>query len=376
MDLRAASPARDAHGTALMFFRKSSAAMKATVVEPAPAAESPAQGDSLDALGDLLRVFGEQNLETEDDAKKQVAELFARWSVHVLVGKPMTEGAQPGKDYRGAVRAFRMQRKGEVERFGKAIGDLRGAVWSFVTILSKAAFADGRTDAQMKERLERLRVAVESGDHDVLRTEAQGTVVGLTSLLVARAEEHKARMAELATQVRHLGRELEEAKKEGEMDALTRLFNRACFDRFAERTAGLAMLGTPASLLMIDVDHFKKVNDAFGHPVGDVVLRAVADAIFRTFPRRDDLVARYGGEEFAVVLRNTKRADAEMLAERLLRSVRSIEVAERDERITPTVSIGVAELDASEGCESWLRRADAALYRAKQAGRNRSVVAD
>lgn len=350
--------------------------------------------DAMDALGDVLRCYGELNTEIEDEAKARTRRCFTRWASHVLVGARLdvrdddeghSRGSGNGKeadsapiakrDLRGAARAFKAHRKDEAERVTSSLATLRDAVWSFIATLSKAALVDGRDDLVIGERIERLRASIESGDHDRLRAEASATVEKIAVLLTDRATEQKRRVAELAEQVRSLGRELEEAKREGELDGLTRLYNRACFDRVIDRTCGLAMLGTPASLLIADIDHFKAVNDRFGHPVGDAVLRAVADALFRTFPRRDDLVARYGGEEFAIVLRNTRLADAQMLAERLLRAVRAVEVKADGELLRPTISVGVAELEPGQDVATWIKRADGALYAAKHGGRNRWITA-
>jgi len=123
---------------------------------------------------------------------------------------------------------------------------------------------------------------------------------------------------------------------------------------------------------MIDLDHFKQVNDSYGHPAGDRVLRVAAAALLRAFPRRSDLVARYGGEEFVVLLHDADPALAERLGERALESVRRTAVALEDgTSIEVTCSIGLAELQADDTVESLVARADAALYRAKAAGRDR-----
>jgi len=134
-----------------------------------------------------------------------------------------------------------------------------------------------------------------------------------------------------------------------------------------------------ACLLMIDADRFKTVNDTYGHPGGDAVLRALADSMVRCFPRKSDLVARYGGEEFAIVLPDTSAQNAKRLAERMLQSIRDLRIPHNGQTITITVSIGVAQLGRIEAIQEWLDRGDQALYRAKVEGRNRvveAVVAD
>ena len=127
----------------------------------------------------------------------------------------------------------------------------------------------------------------------------------------------------------------------------------------------------PLSLLLIDADHFKKINDSHGHPVGDAVLRHIARLMSATF-RQIDLVARIGGEEFAVLLPAADLASVQRAAERL-RSALEAQPATTDAGPVPcTVSIGIATMDESTaGVDALLKRADDALYAAKHSGRNR-----
>ncbi len=173
----------------------------------------------------------------------------------------------------------------------------------------------------------------------------------------------------------HLVRGLRERQKELEWasssDALTGLWNRAAFfARLEEEIARSRRHATPMSLLMIDLDHFKRINDTFGHAVGDRVLSDLATRL-REALRGGDVAARYGGEELAVLLPHTPLAQAEKVAERLLIVARTIVVG----RDALTVSIGVAELDATENVDRLVVRADEALYAAKGAGRDRYLVA-
>jgi diguanylate cyclase (GGDEF)-like protein len=125
---------------------------------------------------------------------------------------------------------------------------------------------------------------------------------------------------------------------------------------------------------MIDLDHFKQVNDTHGHPGGDVVLKGAADAIVRVFTRRSDFVARYGGEEFAVIVVDVEPADLEPLCSRLLKAVRALRIDYRECEIALTCSIGAASFRADDNVEAFLQRADQALYQAKQSGRDRAVI--
>ncbi|MEC4672099.1 MAG: GGDEF domain-containing protein, partial [Nitrospirota bacterium] len=122
--------------------------------------------------------------------------------------------------------------------------------------------------------------------------------------------------------------------------------------------------------LMIDIDHFKQVNDTYGHRAGDAVIRQLADRTVLTFPRKTDFVARYGGEEFVVLLQDSSLEVGRGLGERLLEAVRQSLFQHEDQELEVTVSVGLAELISGESSGSWVERADRALYEAKQNGRN------
>jgi diguanylate cyclase (GGDEF)-like protein len=130
----------------------------------------------------------------------------------------------------------------------------------------------------------------------------------------------------------------------------------------------------PLSLLMLDIDHFKTINDTHGHAAGDNVLRTVAASI-KSQLRNVDMVFRYGGEEFLILLSNTGRDAAKMVGERLRQATQAQDYWADGTRIELTVSLGCSTLLPAESAESLLRRADSALYVAKREGRNRLAMA-
>ncbi len=179
----------------------------------------------------------------------------------------------------------------------------------------------------------------------------------------------------LRSDVTHLKRVEEELRRLATVDELTELYNRRFFfaqgRRLLERCRQNAQ---PAGLLLFDLDHFKAINDSFGHEAGDAVLRAVALCCRRTL-RPGDLLARLGGEEFAVLLPETDRRQAKRVAERLRRAMARLEVPCDRTVIRVTVSIGLATPeDTPGGLDALLAAADRALYRAKRAGRDRVVA--
>jgi diguanylate cyclase (GGDEF)-like protein len=159
-------------------------------------------------------------------------------------------------------------------------------------------------------------------------------------------------------------------------DALTRAHNRRYLvERLASEIAYARRHSAPLSLIMFDVDHFKRVNDTYGHLTGDDVLREVA-ALVQRMIRTEDVFARYGGEEFVVLARGIEHDNAGRFSERIRMSVERLEISSGTEVVKVTISSGFASLDElGEGqrtAEGLLRLADARLYGAKSAGRNRS----
>ncbi|SFG64007.1 response regulator receiver modulated diguanylate cyclase [Duganella sp. CF458] len=162
-------------------------------------------------------------------------------------------------------------------------------------------------------------------------------------------------------------------------DALTGVANRRSFNEAIQNEwRRCARSGTPLSVIMIDIDHFKLYNDAYGHQAGDACLKQVASTMLQCGGRSPDLLARYGGEEFVILLPQVDAPGAATVAERILASVRDLAIPHRMSSAgdTVTVSLGVATLMPDQGGapETLVRCADDALYRAKNDGRNRFCV--
>jgi diguanylate cyclase len=208
-------------------------------------------------------------------------------------------------------------------------------------------------------------------------------IKALVRNFVAETREVAARNRTLETQMEASSKQMEslqvsvrQATLEAVTDGLTGLANRRHFDRLLSRQVTDAEeRAAPLCLIMCDIDHFKRINDAWGHPVGDQVIRYVASAI-QAAAAKPACGARYGGEEFALLLPRTNLDAAETIAQELLRRVRARTLSRKSsgELIKHiTLSAGVALLRPGERAEALLRRADAALYEAKRAGRDRVI---
>lgn len=165
--------------------------------------------------------------------------------------------------------------------------------------------------------------------------------------------------------------------EETRLDSLTGLHNRRAFEEMIQREVQLAARdSTPLTLLMMDLDHFKQLNDTWGHALGDRALRTFGGVLLTVTGSRD-AVARLGGEEFAILLPGRSARNALSLAERLRATVEGLRLSEGEELVRFTVSVGLSSLQPGEtGFEPMLRRADRALYKVKRSGRNRVLLAD
>ncbi|HEY5130253.1 MAG TPA: GGDEF domain-containing protein, partial [Bradyrhizobium sp.] len=178
------------------------------------------------------------------------------------------------------------------------------------------------------------------------------------------------------SEISNLQQSLEAIRAESLTDPLTGLGNRKYFDRSIEAAVQTSLAdGTPLTLLMFDIDHFKSFNDSYGHLTGDQVLRLVGMSLKQTI-KGQDITARYGGEEFAVVLPNTALRQALTVADHIRRAVMAKELKKKSTgeilgRVT--ISVGVSMLKPDDDTDSLIERADACLYAAKRNGRNRVI---
>jgi two-component system cell cycle response regulator len=200
--------------------------------------------------------------------------------------------------------------------------------------------------------------------------------IGFASRAVANADLSLAKLmaTELGGAVR-IAALIDDARRLAASDALTGLPNRrALVDAIERERSRAARHALPFSFVMIDVDHFKSINDTHGHAAGDLVLQAVAGALV-AIARRSDVVGRWGGEEFVVALPQTSEAGARVAAERLRRAIAETKcVLPSGETIHVTASLGIASVDVAWQTDVLVARADSAMYEAKAQGRNRVAV--
>jgi diguanylate cyclase (GGDEF)-like protein len=202
-------------------------------------------------------------------------------------------------------------------------------------------------------------------------------LVAIVYAVYSSVREDQRRRDVLEREKKELEHESKQMRHQAEHDGLTGLWNhRVIVDRLGEEMNRSQREGTPLSVILVDVDHFKKINDTFGHLAGDLVLKEIS-AIFAHSLRPYDCVGRYGGEEFLVILPNCGMESARVRAEQLRVAVQAARVVDGGAVLQVTASFGVASACQSHfEAEAMIRAVDAALYRAKSAGRNCVVQAE
>lgn len=256
------------------------------------------------------------------------------------------------------------------ERLQKAVSQ----VMSYVDAASGAARDYGRRLGDYSVRLS------QEGDET---SEALPAIVAdllaETQRVAARNDQLESRLSQSSGEIRELRQNLAAVRREALTDALTGIGNRKSFEQRLREAAQAAMEnGEPLALLLIDIDHFKKFNDTYGHQLGDQVLRLVARTLTECVKGRD-FTARYGGEEFAIILPQTRLEGGVIVADQVRRTMMQRKVVNRatgEDYGTITLSIGVSAYVPGEPLVETVRRADAALYQAKRAGRNRVLGED
>jgi len=349
-----------------------------------PSVPAVAGDPALDAAGAIVRILGKHAFDLDHLNAQTIQQQCEQWARHILIATPYP-GAEPSdsehsqqadRNWAGLRDFITQLRRREQSFVTTNFKDMRQVLGDFIDTLGKVMAENEEDQEKITDRLSYLRNVIESNASlDSIKREAMQVVGAIGRIVEVRQQNQRSLLDNLTNRLKSMREELNAARQEMELDSLTRLYNRAAFDQQLRRTFELHRLSAePACLLIADLDHFKNINDSFGHPVGDIMLRKFADCCAQAFPRRSDFVARYGGEEFAIILQETALDSARLLADRLLQNVRALRVAHDHQQLSITASVGIAELNAKDDLPGWLRRADQLLYRAKNEGRDRIAV--
>tara|TARA_R110000787_G_scaffold285173_1_gene400034 strand:+ start:5921 stop:6979 length:1059 start_codon:yes stop_codon:yes gene_type:complete len=254
-----------------------------------------------------------------------------------------------------------------------AVADVTGKLTDQVnTVLGNISSAQGDADAYA-DALAEAASSLEGLDGNEAAKSTIADMVESTHEMVKKNHALEAQLQSSTAEIERLREDMESLRQEAYTDGLTGIGNRKKFDQSLRLGAIAAMeSGEPLCLLMIDIDHFKKFNDMYGHQVGDKVLRLLAETLKENI-KGQDTTARYGGEEFSIVLPRTGLKDAVVLADNIRKAISSKSVRDRrtgEDLGKITISIGVSLFAFGEPIGVFIKRADQALYHAKESGRD------
>ncbi|MEM6532847.1 MAG: GGDEF domain-containing protein [Myxococcota bacterium] len=342
------------------------------------ATAAAANDDKLDArqvLADLIRHFGNTSIGTPSLTASNFRVKTFAWARHLATGCPPPNDVQhhgEGRAYSALRRELIHLRSEEMQLARETDAQMRDMVIEFATQLRDSISSEQDSDVRISKHMRSLSVAAIAADVHTLKDQVASCAAAISEILEYRERQHQATLEQMGERIALMRDALAEARERMSEDSLTGLFNRSAFDEAVSRLRSIAFAtGQPLSLLMIDIDHFKKVNDTHGHQAGDAVLREFSKTMIRAFPRRNDFLARYGGEEFVVMLPDTDSASCMRVAERFLETVRNRPIQHDSKTLSVTCSIGISTLSPGDTVSTFIKRADDALYQAKHDGRDR-----
>ncbi|MBI4742605.1 MAG: GGDEF domain-containing protein [Betaproteobacteria bacterium] len=244
--------------------------------------------------------------------------------------------------------------------------------------MSQSAAAAGDQAGQFGSALERWSADLDNSNPDLAATAGMSALLRHTQDMQRSIGTLKSSLDESQREIEQLRQEVSRARQDALIDGLTGLTNRKGFDVALEGCLSDAEPGSRPSLLITDIDHFKRVNDTYGHVFGDKVIRSIAQ-ILKHGVKGKDTAARYGGEEFVILLPDTPLEGARSLAEQIRATVEKCRIKRSDNNealASITVSVGVARHRSGESLSDFVARADGALYASKNRGRNCVTVAE
>lgn len=271
---------------------------------------------------------------------------------------------------------FSSYRLDEYTYIQNTFDDFKRIIWDFAEQLAEEVEYEQTKDAEASQSLDQLREAVEANSIEGLRSKSREFIDFYIKYQTQKDERRSKRITSMKKNLSTVKKQLMEANHNMRVDHMTQAYNRKSFDEQMKKHQQMAVISqTPVTLITLDIDHFKKINDAYGHDIGDFVLKECVVLLKEVFHREDDFVARIGGEEFAIILPNFTFEHAIVRAEETLAKIRKEVFVHGELEIKFTVSLGIAQLLQNESIDQWQKRSDSALYQSKQTGRNKYTVA-
>ncbi len=254
--------------------------------------------------------------------------------------------------------------------------DFKRIVWDFADQLSEDLQFENSKEQHLATNLKDLKEAVEANSIETLRLKSREFINSYVEYQTQKNELRNKRIVSTKKNLDTVKKQLLEANNSLNIDHLTSASNRKSFDEYLKKIVQMNKISSGnVSIIMLDIDFFKKINDAYGHDIGDFILKECVRTLKHVFNKENEMVARIGGEEFVVVLPNHSIEHAVARAEEAQKIIRNESFIQGSIDIRFTVSMGLAQLFENETISDWLKRADLALYQSKNSGRNKYTIA-
>ncbi len=318
----------------------------------------------------LIDVYNRNLFQIEQHPIRKVREVLDKFSKELVQSKTNQDTLFR---FRQWFSSYRTEEYGYIQN---TFEDFKGIIWDFADQLAEELTIEKKNDDAVKSSLDQLREAVESNSIDALRARSREFINLYIGTHTQKDERRQKKIKSIRRNLSIIKRQLSDAHKAVNLDHLTGAYNRRSFDEQAKRCKTIFEISeNPVSMIILDIDFFKKINDTYGHDIGDFVLKEFVHVLHEMFPRPEDMVCRIGGEEFVVLLPGFALEHAVKKAEDALARIRKDVLVHGEHQIKFTASMGIAQLLAGEAVDQWLKRADNALYASKHNGRDQYTIA-
>ncbi len=320
----------------------------------------------------MIDVYNKNLFEVEKHSIRKVREKLDALS-KALIDPDQKKMEKTLFDIRQFFSSYRID---EYSYIQNTFDDFKRIVWDFADQLSEDIEFENSKDKKLAGNLKDLKEAVEANSIEALRIRSREFIHSYMEYQSQKNEIRQRRIVSVKRNLDTIKKQLVAANTNLATDHLTAAYNRKSCDEYVKKLVQLGPINqTPTSLIILDIDYFKKINDSYGHDIGDYVLKECVRLLQETFGRDGEMVARIGGEEFVVILPAHSLESAAQRAETAQKRFREESFIQGELNISFTVSMGIAELQPTENATEWLKRADTALYQSKNSGRNKYTLA-
>lgn len=323
----------------------------------------------------IIDVYNKHLFEVEKHSIRKVREKLDKMAKALV--DPKADVKQTENTLFDIRQFFSSYRIDEYSYIQNTFDDFKRIVWDFADQLSEDIQFETSKDKSLATNLKDLKEAVDANSIETLRLKSRDFINSYVEYQNQKNDMRNRRMDSVKKNLNTIKKQLLEANTNLGVDHLTNAHNRKSLDDYIKKLAQINSISQGQfSIIMLDIDFFKKINDSFGHDIGDFVLKECVKLLQHVFHKEDMMVARIGGEEFVVVLPNHSVEHAVIRAEEAMKRIREEAFIQGDHEIRFTVSMGIAQLQDRESTSDWLKRADTALYQSKNSGRNKFTVAN